>query len=54
MQWFGIGPPATQARDLDARARERLLEQERRVQALDRVIEVIQRDLPEDRPHATP
>jgi hypothetical protein len=34
------------------RATARVIEQEQRVQALDRAVEVIQRDLSEDRPHA--
>lgn len=35
------------------RARRRLIEQEERVKRLDRAVEVIQRRLPEDRPHAS-
>lgn len=52
MQWFGMRPSSPDERQRDAAARERLLEQERRVQALDRVVEVISREIPEDRPRA--
>lgn len=52
MEWFGLGRATTHERVRDERALERLADQEQRVQALDRVVEVIQRQLPDDGPHA--
>ncbi len=58
MTWLGgaLGldrrPPSVEAAREQDEARKRLLDQERRIEALDRVVEVISRELPEDRPHA--
>lgn len=54
MEWLGLGrrPSSPYERTGNEQARQRLLDQERRLDALDRVVEVIQRDAPEDRPHA--
>lgn len=53
MFWLGLRPvpPADEAAERE-RARERLLEQERRILALDRAVEVVQRKLTEEPPRA--
>jgi hypothetical protein len=52
MLWFGLrSDPVDEAIERE-RVRERMLEQERRIRALDRAVEVVQRQLSEDRPHA--
>jgi hypothetical protein len=50
MAWLGVKRVSPDDAAERERARERLLDQERRVQALDRVMEVVQRTLAEDRP----
>lgn len=52
MEWIARQfRPADEAEDRE-RARHRLIDQENRVQALDRTVEVIQRTLAEERTHA--
>lgn len=52
MDWLIPQRTTSDEREKEAQARARLLDQERRVKALDRVVEVIQRHAAEDQPHA--
>lgn len=52
MAWLRPRRDIERDREQEDRARARLLDQERRVQALDRVVEVIQRHVSEDQSHA--